>query len=624
MHKWNFDYFALILILSSAFNFVYNDEIDLPCDEFSESNPGGILYEGLYCTVSSVHLSHADNFNCNVYPYYRHLVKVVKFTNCRTPYIPYMIFNYFDGIREFDISFTELEATHHGDFFKAENLMFLTISNNKITELSSSLFAGAPNISVVDFSYNHISKINSFAFAGANLMSRLDFSHNLITTIEKDVFSSLTVLDELHLDNNLIESIDPQLFATNEMLARLSLNNNKIFQLECDILSKLKYLNKLDLSMNKLQAFNTNCVTGTHFTLIIHDNQLQNLTLRRVATVHASRNQLKQIFIEDDVNNLKSLKLANNSLTNFTGIFEQLSSLETLDLSFNFVGRLNISTFAKLKNLENLYLSHTNLSNINFGTFFHQKELKALDISYNNLNKINFDVFLPYLKNLESLYLDGNNLTEMDGLTNSLFPQLSILGISNNNFNCTYLAKLLRTLKWEELELSIDPDLVHSNDTHINGITCDHNTSDSIENRNTIYNRPLNDHYDHQYNVHRAIVAILNPTNSNSNNNNSEDVHKNDTGALRELNQLRIIHAATEYREQTLETHLLTMKYLLAFISIVCLVFVVAKFIVIFKANRHREFSVVGCNGVYLQESDKHDIYQSTATMNTLQTSIAY
>ena len=78
-------------------------------------------------------------------------------------------------------------------------------------------------------------------------------------------------------------------------------------------------------------------------------------------------------------------------------------------------------------------------------------------------------------------------------------------------------------------------------------------------------------------------------------------------------------------REHMLETHLMTMKYLLAFICCVCLAFVIVKFVTIFRAHRQLDFNVASCrNGVYLQESDKYGIYQSTATMNTIQTNAAY
>lgn len=398
----------ILCVLCTVMTCIFGAEVPLTCDEFKEEE---ILYEGLYCTVAGVHLDDFDTFNCNVYPYYRHLVKVVKFTESRTINIPYMIFHYFDGIREFDISFTELESIRRGDFIKAENLMYLTAAHNKMSELTSSLFLGAPNISVVDFSYNNIERVSASAFASAALMSRLHLSHNLIRTLEKNTFASMIMLDELYLDFNQLESIDVELFAHNILLARLSLNNNRIIQLDCDSIKDLKYLNKIDLSVNKLLEFNTSCVSGFDLDLIIHDNQLQKLTLRNVAAVHASHNHIEHIYIENGISNLKSLKLAANNLTNsnVTKIFEHLSSLETLDLSYNYVGKLSIGTFAKLTNLEHLNLGHTNLSNINFGTFFHQKELKSLDLSYNNLSVLNFDIFLPYLKNLESLVLDGNS-----------------------------------------------------------------------------------------------------------------------------------------------------------------------------------------------------------------------
>lgn len=613
---------ALIFIAQSLIASIYCADIPLACDEFESAE---ILYEGLYCTVNGVHLDDSDNVICDVYPQYRYLVKVMKFSVSKIPTIPYMIFHYFQNVREFDISFTELESIRRGDLMNADNLMYLTAIHNKMAELSASLFMGAPNISVVDFSYNQIAKISPSAFVGANFMSRLHLSHNLIRSLDKKTFAGMTMLDELHLDFNQLETIDVDLFSNNILLARLSLNNNRIARFECATMENLKYLNKLDLSANQLREFDTNCISGTDMDLIIHDNQLQNLTLRKVASVNAAHNQIKYLFIEDGINNLKCLKMAHNHLVNLTGIFTHLNTLETLDLSSNHVGKLNISTFANLTNLEHLNLSHTNLSNINFGTFFHQKELKSLDISYNGLNKIDFDVFLPYLKNLESLVLDGNNLTEMDGLTNSMFPQLTMLSISNNNFNCTYLAKLLRTLKWDELGLSIDPELVHTNETHINGIACDHRTNDS----SIVYNRIHSDDYDHKYNVHKAIVAILSPNNQNNMNSNdkSDNTH---------IHELHISHspsssssssssATSHEREHMLETHLMTMKYLLAFICCICLAFVIVKFVTIFRAHRQLDFNVSNCtNGVYLQESDKYGIYQSTATMNTLQTNAAY
>lgn len=402
--------------------FVVNEEIPLPCEEFKDNQ---ILYDGLYCTVSNVHLTDVDTLNCDVIPYYRQLVKVVKFLESRSPNIPYMLFHYFEGIREFDISFTELESIRRGDFMNAEDLMYLTASHNKLNELTSSLFVGAPNISVVDFSFNQIEKVSSSAFTSAIIMSRLHLSHNLIRTLDKDTFSSMTNLDELHLDFNLLDTIDVDLFAFNTILAKLSLNNNRIIRLECDAVVNLQYISKIDLSVNKLQEFNTSCITTSDLELIIHDNQLKNLTVRKVSSVDASHNQIKYVFIEDGISNLKSLKMANNQLSNITAIFEHLSSLETLDLSYNYVGKLNISTFAKLTNLEHLKLSHTNLSNLNFGTFFHQKELKSLDISYNNLNKINFDIFLPYLKNLESFVLDGKKKKVLCCQINEYFFSIS-------------------------------------------------------------------------------------------------------------------------------------------------------------------------------------------------------
>lgn len=78
--------------------------------------------------------------------------------------------------------------------------------------------------------------------------------------------------------------------------------------------------------------------------------------------------------------------VSNNRIENIPEIIEYFGeSMIDLNLSGNFVQKLNISTFTKLKNLETLSLRNTNLANIPYGAFHHQKNLLSLDISFNNL-----------------------------------------------------------------------------------------------------------------------------------------------------------------------------------------------------------------------------------------------
>lgn len=578
---------------------VFSEKLDLSCDEYV-ANTDEMLYDGVYCTVSELHVGYGDNVNCDVYPYYRDRIHVVKFTESEMPFIPHGIFRYLTSVREFDISFTNIETIHR-DFEGANNLMFLTMTNNRLTELSASLFSDAPNISVIDFSHNKIERINPYTFVDVAFLSRLHFSYNLLKKLDSHVFEKLYALDYIALDHNELEHIDTKLFVRNTLLQKVLLNNNRIVTLDCQVFAHTEYLNALDLSHNQLLEFSTSCIRGqlpSQLELVVNNNHLTHLTLRDVNSLEASNNSITILSIEDELCNMEKLILANNSLNNFTSLFNRLELLKHLDVSLNQIGHLNISTFAKLKSLNKLYLKRTQLQHINYGTFASQNGLKVLDISYNDLNHIDFDVFFPYLKGLEELYIDGNNLTDTGGLSWTAlhsFPNLKSLGLSNNRFNCSYLARLITWLDLDKVQLTADPIETIVNATHVYGISCSIGKSYKTNEDINAKVRAVNDHYDHD-SENRVLMYQ----------------HENVESLINQLMQLKERNAFLLNEESTLESHIRFIKYLIATISALSLAFVAVKLMLIYK--QHRNIGSFAEGG----------IYHSTATIDTQHTNITY
>lgn len=118
-----------------------------------------------------------------------------------------------------------------------------------------------------------------------------------------------------------------------------------------------------------------------------------------------------------DFQKLKYLNISSNQLRNTHQIIEMLgSSIEILDISSNFLGKLNAKTFENLMNLQLLNLSNTNLTSFGFSTFYHLNKLKMLDISFNRIKNIDFLLLLLNFKDLETLNLEGNELTAIDSV----------------------------------------------------------------------------------------------------------------------------------------------------------------------------------------------------------------
>lgn len=414
--------------------------------------------------------------------FYKERRHEIRFRDCYLKQLP-IIFKWYTAVKYLNVSSVGLESLRSKNFNNAENLVSLIASHNLLTEIPSSLFDDAEKINYVDFSFNEINKIDPLAFDTENKIRSLNFSNNLIGQIENGTFGKLFELEVLDLSFNRMKDIQDGLFDNLRSLKVLNLKKNLLTQIKCSIFAFAQMLKliTLNLAENKLQVFDSHCVQSERFALFIESNRLVNLTLsENVTEINASDNKLTKIFSESDLENMIIFNISKNRIENVPEIIEQFGSqLRVLDVSDSPIGRLNISTFEEFDNMESLSLRNTDVSNFQYGTFHHQQNLRFLDLSNNNLGKINFGMLHWSSGQLETFYLDGNKLTDLSDLTKDNYPSLQYVSIDDNNFDCSYLSGVQYLWKKQGIFVALNPYMktdVQLTDTHVNGITCYHDS----------------------------------------------------------------------------------------------------------------------------------------------------
>ncbi|XP_055302462.1 toll-like receptor 3 [Sitodiplosis mosellana] len=394
----------------------------------------------------------------------RSALKLVKISECKGSDLNRKLYRTFTNLREFDISFYGVQSLN-SDTLTLKYLEKLNASHNKLTNIGGSIFYNSPNVMDVDFSYNKITKLFPSDFLHATRMSTMNFSHNEIFILGAETFRNLTELTTLDLSHNLIKTVDESQF--NDNLVVLSLENNPIIRLDCKMLEFLMRSVQVEFPRANVKEIDKSCLKNS---IKIELNSNNDFVFRR--------NNSELAFAKQYIENLQIFNIAGNQLQNTPKIIELLgTSIETLDVSSNFIGKLSTETLKKFENLLYLNLSQTNLSNFGFNTFYNQRRLLSLDLSYNHMKKVDFTLFVRNFRTLETLNLEGNDLNEVTNLTRVRFPKLVSLGLSKNHFSCHYLANFL--LSWENLTLFDNP----SDQTHIDGVDCYHEEENSKENQ---------------------------------------------------------------------------------------------------------------------------------------------
>lgn len=292
-------------------------------------------------------------------------------------------------------------------------------------------------------------------------------------------FPLMTELIELNLMECKINYLERGAFDSLPNLKILHLGKNNLVNLQDGWVLISPKISHLDLSWNglapQLSHLEMNTM-GTALNLSIF-TELKVLNLSNGIFINTKE------IIESLGSNLQYLSLTNIDLKDFSDtIFQKLTDLEALDLSFNknlkSIHMFSVNLFQHLKNLKTLILKGCR---INTGSVYKGKDsknvknntgiltgIKYLDLSYNNIREMDLTMFqlFPKLevlkltgngittwktslfnfgKNLKAIYLDENKIETMTPQMISDVKKLRRVKFGNNPFICdAYVYDVLR------------------------------------------------------------------------------------------------------------------------------------------------------------------------------------
>ncbi|KAI8764421.1 serine-rich adhesin for platelets [Biomphalaria glabrata] len=136
----------------------------------------------------------------------------------------------------------------------------------------------------------------------------------------------------------------------------------------------------------------------------------------------------------EHLKNLKSLSLAHNIFRTIDKQFINLTTLEDLDLSYNFIGIMQDRSLSSLIYLKSLNLEHNRINTLSSEKFSGLDSLQNLVLSHNPISSIDTDTF-QQLQNIETIKLQDAHIKSINpgwfhGLT-----RLKHIDLSNNSIS---------------------------------------------------------------------------------------------------------------------------------------------------------------------------------------------
>jgi len=330
------------------------------------------------------------------------------------------VFCGFVYLKYIDLTGNKLQYFHPDTFLGLQNLQTLLLSHNYDLQVpTDSHFINSHSLKHLVISFCNIRSVSVETFANVIALEGLDLSHNNLKVLDINILKVLPNLSHLYLDGNEINKIVPRVFGNHSLLKHIDLDNNKTEDLRNDVFYGMFDLKSIRLEGKKLQYL--------HLEKFLELPNLHSLYLSMNLGLH----------IQTGLHFVTSLSLKHLALTfcNISSVtfetFANVSELEWLNLSYNYLKTLDINILKALPQLSQLYLRSNQISEIIPGTLEKNSFLKYLDLGHNIIEHLRSDVFNGLVK-LQYIRLEFNKLQYVHPETFVGLPYFGGLDLSYN------------------------------------------------------------------------------------------------------------------------------------------------------------------------------------------------
>lgn len=238
-----------------------------------------------------------------------------------------------------------------------ENVTHIRFENSEVGEIPKLIFERFENLQVLDLKFCALKRFRKTSLVNAHNLIEIDLSYNKLKRLEEGLFSVCKKLMTLNLFRNDIVEVNENAFSGSNYLEKLVLSSNEIRRLKANVFRSLPALTELDLKKNRVEDLGV--------------------------------------------------------------VFQNLTQLEILELSFNKIKQLNSSTFWGINSLEILDLSNNRIEVIHLDVFETNQNLKAVNLANNKLQSLDLKIFSSTFKILD---VSGNILTYLNVTSGLGFP----------------------------------------------------------------------------------------------------------------------------------------------------------------------------------------------------------